>query len=632
MGLSSALATAMSGLRANQAALAITSGNIANAQTPGYIAETANQTELSAGTGGTTVQVAGASRDLDVFIQKQLRTETGGAGFANQNSNILGQLQSLYGTPGGTGTLESALNTFTTALQGLSTSSSGLSAQTTALGAAQTLAQTLNSTSQGIQTLRSNVEQDIGSSVTQANTDLNQIAAINQQLQGLSATDPSAATLEDQRDNAINDLSGLMDVNATTNSANQTSILTNTGVQLVSGTQASQFSFTSAGTLSPTDLYSSNPAQNGVGSLTVKLPNGANIDVISNNVISSGRIAADIQLRDQTLVQAQNQVDQFAATLSSSLSDITTQGTAVTPTASTSGFGVDLSNVQPGNTINLTYTNASGVQQQVQIVAVDDPKALPLPSPSGASPQVVGIDFSGVTSTSGIGSVVSQLNAALGQTHLQFSTPASPAGNETLQVATNPADNVTVNSVSTTTTVTGLTSGNPQLPFFTDSGSPYTGAITGSGSETTGLAERIEVNPALLAAPADVNVFSTNPPTAAGDTTRPNFLFSQLTSATFTYSPNTGLGSATAPFTGTIGNYLQQFLSQQANTASSATQLQQGQSVVVSTLQQKFNSTSQVSIDNEMSNLIALQNSYAANAHVMTVVQTMMQTLLQAQT
>ena len=108
MGLSSALATAMSGLRANQAALAITSGNIANAQTPGFIAETANQTELSAGTGGTTVQVAGASRDLDLFVQKQLRTETGGQGFADQTSNILGQLQSLYGTPGGTGTLESA--------------------------------------------------------------------------------------------------------------------------------------------------------------------------------------------------------------------------------------------------------------------------------------------------------------------------------------------------------------------------------------------------------------------------------------------------------------------------------------------------------------------------------------------
>ena len=76
---------------------------------------------------------------------------------------------------------------------------------------------------------------------------------------------------------------------------------------------------------------------------------------------------------------------------------------------------------------------------------------------------------------------------------------------------------------------------------------------------------------------------------------------------------------------------MQQFLGQQAAAASSATQLQQGQSVVVSTLQQKFNSTSQVNIDGELSNLIALQNSYAANAHVMSVVQSMMQTLMQAQ-
>src|SRR5271156_4767998 len=299
MGLSAALANAMSGLTANQAALAITSSNVANANTTGYVAESINQIEEPTGGAGASALVTGVSRDIDTFVQSQLLTETGGAGFANQTSNILGQLQSLYGTPGGTGTLESALNSFTSALQGLSTSSSGLSAQSTALGAAQTLAQTLNTTSQGIQELRSNVEQDIGSSVTEANTDLNQIAAINQQLQGLGPNDPSAATLEDQRDDAISDLSSLMDVNATTDSANQTSILTNTGVQLVSGTQASQFSFTSAGTLSPTSLYSSNPSQNGVGSLTVKLPNGANIDVISNNVISSGRIAADIQLRDQ---------------------------------------------------------------------------------------------------------------------------------------------------------------------------------------------------------------------------------------------------------------------------------------------------------------------------------------------
>ena len=622
MGLSSALATAMSGLRANQAALSITSSNVANANTPGYVAESFNQIDVPSGGPGSSVQITGVTRELDSFIQGQLRTEIGGGGFADQTSNILGQLQSLYGTPGGTGTLETELNNFTTALQALSTSSTGLSAQTTALGAAQALAQQLNSTSQGIQTLRSNVEQDIGASVNQANTDLNQIAAINIKLQGLSPTDPAAATLFDQRDKVINDLAKLVDVKTVTDGANQISIFTNTGIQLAGAGLASQFAFTSAGTLSPSSLYNSDPTKSGVGSLTIKLPNGSAIDVVANKVVNSGQIAADLALRDQTLVQAQTQVDQLAATLASSLSDKTTAGTAVTAGSQT-GFDLNVANLQPGNTINLTYTdNTTGTKQQVSIVRVDDPAALPLPNAPNASPKVIGVNFSG-----GLASVVTQLNAALGQNHLQFSTPS---GN-TLRVVNDLTTGATVNAASVTATVSSLTSGSPQLPLFTDAGALYTGVITGNGLQLTGLAGRIAVNSALLNTPANLTVFNTSPPTPAGDTTRSDFIFSQLTTGLFNYSPKTGLGSATAPFSGTIGSYLQQFLSLQAGAATSATQLQQGQSVVVSTLQQKFDSTSKVSIDNEMSNLIALQNSYAANAHVMSVVQSMMSTLMQIQ-
>jgi len=622
MGLSSALASAVSGLRANQAALSITSANVANASTPGYIAESSNQIEVPSGGPGSSVQVTGVTRELDTFIQGQLRTEIGGGGFADQTANILGQLQSLYGTPGGTGTLETAFNNFTSAVQAISTSSTGLSAQTTALAAAQALAQQLNTTSQGIQTLRTNAEQDIGTSVSQANTDLNQIAAINTKLQGLSPTDPSAATLEDQRDNAINDLAKLVDVKVVNTGNNQVSLFTNTGIQLVGAGLASQFNFTSPGTLTPTSLYNTDPTKSGVGTLSISLPNGSSIDVVANNVISSGQIAADLKLRDQTLVQAQTQVDQFAATLASSLSDQTTAGIAVT-SGTQSGFDLNVANLQPGNTINLTYTdNTTGTQQQVQIVRVDDPTALPLSSPPGVSPRVIGVNFSG-----GLASVVSQLNAAFGPNHLQFSTPS---GN-TLRVTNDATSGATVTAASVTSTVSSLTSGSPQLPLFTDAGSLYTGAITGSGSQLTGLAGRITVNPALLNNPANLTVFSNSPLTPAGDTTRSDFIFSQLTSGSFTYSPQTGLGSRTAPFNGTIGGYLQQFLSLQANTASSATQLQQGQDVVVSTLQQKFDSTSKVNIDTEMSNLIALQNSYAANAHVMSVIQSMMTTLEQIQ-
>src|SRR6516165_2270 len=120
MGLSSALATAMAGLRSTQASLSIISSNVANAQTPGYVAQNPNQVEVASGSYGSTVATTGVNRQLDLFVQNQLRTETAGGGYADQMANILGQLQSVYGTPGGDGTLEGTLNSFTTALQSLS--------------------------------------------------------------------------------------------------------------------------------------------------------------------------------------------------------------------------------------------------------------------------------------------------------------------------------------------------------------------------------------------------------------------------------------------------------------------------------------------------------------------------------
>lgn len=625
MGLSSALASAMSGLRANQAALSIVSSNVANSQTPGYVAQTPNQIEVTTGDFGSTAKTTGVSREIDSYVQNQLRTETGGSGYADQMANILKQLQNVYGTPGNSGTLETALNNFTSSLQALSTSAGSSSAQTVAVGAAQALATQLNVTTKGIQSLRSNVEQDLGTSSQAANAALNQIADINTKLQGLAPTDPSAATLMDQRDQAINSLSKYVDVRVTTDGSNQANIYTTTGIQLVGAGLASQFSFTSAGALGATSLYNLDPAKSGVGALTIKLPNGSSIDVAGNNVVSSGQIAADLKLRDQTLVQAQNQIDQLAATMSSALSDKTTAGTPVSgPPA---GFDIDLAGAQPGNTVNLTYTDSTNTQRQITLVNVTDPAALPLQNATNANPMQIGVNFS-----SGMGAIASALNTALSGSHLTFAAAPSPATTTTLRVTDDNSGLAKLNSASSTKTISSLTSGSPQLPLFTDGSTAlYTGAITASGSQMTGLAGRISVNPSLVTDPTTLSVYSTSPVTPTGDTTRSDYLYSQLTTSVFSYSPQTGLGSASQPFTGSVSNYLQQFLSVQANASTQATQLQQGQSVVVSTLQAKFNSTSSVNLDSEMSNLIQLQNAYAANAHVMSVVQSMMNTLLQAQ-
>ena len=216
--------------------------------------------------------------------------------------------------------------------------------------------------------------------------------------------------------------------------------------------------------------------------------------LIATNSVGSGRLGADLKLRDNVLVQAQTQLDQLAATLASSLSDQTTSGTAVT-SGNQAGFDLDLSNVLPGNTFNLTYTDtATNTPHQITIVRVDDPTALPLPNTAASSnDKVIGVNFQG-----GMAAIVAQITAAVGNTNLQFSNPAGT----TLRVLDNGSAAVSVNAASTTTTVPGLTSGSPQLPLFTDGATLYTGTITGRATQLTGFAGRISVNSALASDPS----------------------------------------------------------------------------------------------------------------------------------
>ena len=115
----------------------------------------------------------------------------------------------------------------------------------------------------------------------------------------------------------------------------------------------------------------------------------------------------------------------------------------------------------------------------------------------------------------------------------------------------------------------------------------------------------------------------------AGDSTRPDFIYQQLTGAAQAFSPTTGIGTVTAPFIGSIPTYLRQFISQQGEAASSADNLKQGQDVVLNSLQQRFNDASGVNVDEEMANLLTLQNSYAANARVVSAVKDMLDALMQ---
>jgi flagellar hook-associated protein 1 len=617
MSLTQALGAALSGLNTTQASLSVIAGNVANANTPGYVAESVNQVEVGVGANsGSSVDVQGINRNLNSLLQSQLWTETSGGSYADAKAQLYQQLQQVYGTPGSAGAFDTAFNNFTAAVQALTTSPASYSAQTGVLSAAQQLTQSLNSVTGGIQALRSQAEQGIANDVQQANQLLQQIAQLNHQLSSAPAPDSTAATLEDQRDQAVTQLSQLMSINVSKNSNNQVSITTGTGQQLV-GEQAAVLSFDNRGALTAAQQWSATPAEDGVGTITLTAPDGTTTDLIANNAIQSGQIGAYLEMRDKVLPQAQSQIDELAVQMSRTLSDQTTNGTAVT-SGSQAGFNVDVGNLLPGNSVAVTYTDATSVQHTVTIVRVDDPAALPLPASGNPGNQVIGVNFTG-----GMASVVAQLNSALGS-RLQFSNPSGTR----LEVL-NAGSGITVNAASATATATAPANGNLQLPLFTDGASPISGAITAAGSQDVGLAGRITVNGSLLANPGALVAYQTSPATAAGDPTRPNFLLSQLTRAGLSFSPTTGIGSAGAPFTGTLSDFMGQVASQQSQAANAASNLQQGQDVVVNALQQRFNTQSGVNIDTEMSNLITLQSAYAANARVMSTIQSMLAALNQ---
>lgn len=619
MSLSQALGAAVSGLRVTQSGLALVAGNVANADTPGYVRKTGVQLSTVAGDFGIGVRFTAINRELDQYAQRQLRIESAGGNYADVKADFYQRLQDIYGQPGSPVALETVFNSFTGAIQSLAASPDSSSARYGVLNAAQVLAQQLNGMSADIQGLRTDTELGLGDAVDQANNALQQVARINRQLASSDKQDAATNALLDQRDSYLDQLATLMDIRVVATDRNQVNVFTNSGTQLV-GSGAATLRFDAKGALDPAAQWSADPSKRSVGTISMVSPSGDAVDLVASGAFRSGKIAAYLEMRDEILPQAQNQLDQIAAAMASALSDQTKTGAAVI-SGPRAGYEVDIGSLLAGNSIDLTYTDtASNTQRKVTIVRVDDPHALPLPASATTDPNdtVIGVNFA-----NGIASIIAQINSALGSTGLQFS---NPAGTVLRALDDGTANKVNIDSLSATSTVTSLTSGGPEVALFADGTDAFSGAITSAGSQSRGFSARIAVNQALLADPSKLIVYQGS--TAAGDSTRPNFLLGRLTSGVLDYAPQAGIGTAGAPFSGTLGSYIRQMTSQQGEAAAAADSLKQGQDVVVNTLQQRFADKSNVNIDQEMTQLLNLQMAYGANARVMTTVRDMIDLLL----
>lgn len=619
MSISGVMSAALSGLRTTEQGLDLIARNIANADVKGYTRKTLALETIVAGGEVSGVRAGAVTRALNSVLQGEMRDASANAREAELISQALSQLDMLFGAPGGVNALDTLFNDFSQSLQQLTSAPDSASARQEVVVAGQTLAQQLNELSSQVQRLRNQANTGLADAVGQANEALTRIETLSAQITGHTANGVVPADLLDRRDIEIDRLAALMDIEVVNRSNGQISIFTTSGISLYDG-KASSLSFDDRGALSPDTLYSTDPAQRTVGTITVNSPvSGNSVDLLQPNVVRSGAIAGLSALRDDILVQAQTQLDEIAAALADAFAGRDVAGQAAVAGAQT-GFDIDLNDLTAGNSISIT-TTVSGTPTTYTFVRVDDPATLPLDNALTADPgdTVVGIDFSG-----GFAAAVAAIDAALGA-----SVTASDAGGGIMRVLDDGAAGLSdVNAASAHVTETGISSGNLELAFFTDSGrvpDDYTGSLDGS-PQKRGFASRITFNSALVADPNGLVAYS--PTTAAGDTSRPFFLLDRLNSADVSFSPGSGIGAATSPFTGSIGDYLQRVVDFQAEQSARAERDLDGKETMRESLAAKMEETTGVNIDQELSELLVLQNAYAANARVLSTVDELLKTLL----
>jgi flagellar hook-associated protein 1 len=629
MGLTGAMNASLSGLRVTQAQMEVVSNNISNSSTVGYSRRQLDIRQRVTGENTSGALATGIQRQLDVLVQKQLRVETAGAAFTDVRARYARQLDQLFGTPGQAGSLDTSVNTFTNSLQTLTSNPSDFTARAQVMATAQQLASTLNGLSSDIQRMREDAEANIASGIDRLNNAISRVADADRRLTSNGQTSTNSAALLDERDSAIQELASLVDVRVINQNNGKVSIFTNSGLQIYSGDGASSFSFDQRSVLTANSLFTSNPADRGVGTIRFNPSGGGvGVDVIASGLFRSGEIAGEVAMRDKTLVEAQTQIDDLAAALASALGD--RNPTSPVTTGTNAGFDVALADVlvpgnlamKAGNTLNIDVNTPTG-PRRFQFIATDGTAPNPIPASEGEGGATI-IRFDRTTGFAGLqGAVAGALGGG-------FTVSLQP-GNVLRVVDAGGGNTVTGTRASFSTS--GLTGEGAELSMFVDLGGgniPYTGSLDGLNPQKRGLAGRIGVNANLVADTSKLVVYNTTPGsvTPQGDSTRPRLLLDRLTNAQRSFSAGSGIGDASNGFRSSVTQFARRVVEDQGANASQAINIDEGQKLVLRSVEARFSETSGVSIDQEMSDLVQIQNAYAANARVVGAVKELFDTLL----
>jgi flagellar hook-associated protein 1 FlgK len=241
VGLSNALNTARVGMAANMTEIDVISHNIANANNPeyrrqvGYL-ETTSPIPSGIGPRGTGVQVSRIEALYDRFLFKQINHETANSGRWGALADGLDRVERLFNDLDGNG-LSSQMADFWGAWEDLANQPDGVVERSALIGKSQTLTGSLNAMSSDLDFQRQVLNDYFRSGIDKINQISDSLRDLNQEVLGAEINGGTANDLRDKRLGLVSQLSELVDIDYNEDESGQLNIMLKNGKPLVLGSE-----------------------------------------------------------------------------------------------------------------------------------------------------------------------------------------------------------------------------------------------------------------------------------------------------------------------------------------------------------------------------------------------------------
>lgn len=304
MGIAS-LDAALAGLRVSQQQLNVISNNVANVGTPGYTRKLLPQSSVAIE--GVTVGVRAETiiRNVDLNLEKNLWTQVSAVGELDVQRNYLSRIEQFHGPPDAELSVAAEIARLRDSFSALADSPEDTFLRASVVNQAIDTADKINDLASLINGLRNDAQSDILQTVNRANDLLEQVADFNDQIQDSLNIGQSTAVLEDKRDQAIKDLSELIEISTFLRGDGVLVVQTNRGVELATNT-AKQLTFDPS-PIAATSFYPDSAAGLYVGD-PVTDPDAVDLTTLS----PGGKLGGLLTLRDVTFPKQSAQLDELA--------------------------------------------------------------------------------------------------------------------------------------------------------------------------------------------------------------------------------------------------------------------------------------------------------------------------------